>query len=53
MNLHGEVIGINTFIIREGRTSGVAEGMGFAIPSASARQLTEEWIAGDTTTDEQ
>jgi 2-alkenal reductase len=48
VNLRGEVIGINTFIIREGRSSGVAEGMGFAIPSASARQLTEEWIADDT-----
>ena len=47
VNLRGEVIGINTFIIREGRPSGVAEGMGFAIPSASARQLTEEWIADD------
>jgi S1-C subfamily serine protease len=53
VNLHGEVIGINTFIIREGRTSGVAEGMGFAIPSAQARQLTEEWIAGDASTDGQ
>ncbi len=53
VNLRGEVIGINTFIIREGRTSGVAEGMGFAIPSAPARQLTEEWIADDTPTDEQ
>ncbi len=50
VNLHGEVIGINTFIIREGRTSGVAEGMGFAIPSASARQLVEEWIAADAPT---
>jgi S1-C subfamily serine protease len=53
VNLHGEVIGINTFIIREGRTSGVAEGMGFAIPSAPARQLTEEWIAGDASADGQ
>jgi serine protease Do len=51
VNLHGEVIGINTFIIREGRTSGVAEGMGFAIPSVPARQLTEEWIASDASTD--
>jgi 2-alkenal reductase len=53
VNLHGEVIGINTFIIREGRSSGVAEGMGFAIPSASARQLTEEWIADDASTNGQ
>ena len=47
VNLRGEVIGINTFIIREGRSSGVAEGLGFAIPSASARQMTEEWITDD------
>jgi S1-C subfamily serine protease len=53
VNLRGEVIGINTFIIREGRTSGVAEGMGFAIPSVPARQLTEEWIVDDASTDEQ
>jgi len=47
VNLQGEVIGINTFIIREGRPSGVAEGIGFAIPSALARDLVEEWIAAD------
>jgi 2-alkenal reductase len=47
VNLRGEVIGINTFIIREGRSSGVAEGIGFAIPSGPARELTEEWIAAD------
>jgi 2-alkenal reductase len=47
VNLNGEVIGINTFIIREGRLSGVAEGIGFAIPSTPARALTEEWIATD------
>jgi 2-alkenal reductase len=47
VNLSGEVIGINTFIIREGRSSGVAEGIGFAIPSTLARDLTEEWIASD------
>jgi 2-alkenal reductase len=47
VNLQGEVIGINTFIIREGRPSGVAEGIGFAIPSTLARQLAEKWIATD------
>ncbi len=47
INLRGEVIGINTFIIREGRRSGVAEGIGFAIPSTLARDLTEGWIAAD------
>jgi 2-alkenal reductase len=47
VNVRGEVIGINTFIIREGRSSGVAEGIGFAIPSGRARELTEQWIAAD------
>lgn len=47
VNVRGEVIGINTFIIREGRSSGVAEGIGFAIPSGLARELTQEWIAAD------
>jgi 2-alkenal reductase len=47
VNLHGEIIGINTFIIREGRPSGVAEGIGFAIPSHLARDLAQEWIIAD------
>jgi S1-C subfamily serine protease len=47
VNLNGEVIGINTFIIREGQRSGVAEGIGFAIPSTLARDLAEGWIAAD------
>lgn len=47
VNLSGEVIGINTFIIREGRSSGVAEGIGFAIPSTMVRDLAEQWIAND------
>jgi 2-alkenal reductase len=52
VNLHGEVIGINTFIIREGRRSGVAEGIGFAIPSTLARDLAEEWIMTDASLNE-
>jgi 2-alkenal reductase len=47
VNLHGEIIGINTFIIREGQRSGVAEGIGFAIPSGRARDVIEQWIAAD------
>jgi S1-C subfamily serine protease len=47
INQRGEVIGINTFIIREGQQIGVAEGLSFAIPSDRARQLIEEWIAAD------
>jgi 2-alkenal reductase len=53
VNLEGEVIGINTFIIRESQRSGVAEGIGFAIPSTLARDLAAEWIATDATSTEQ
>lgn len=52
VNLNGEVIGINTFIIREGQRSGVAEGIGFAIPSTLARDLAEGWIAADAALNE-
>ena len=48
INQHGEVIGINTFIIREAQNTGVAEGIGFAIPSSRARPVVEAWIAADT-----
>ena len=45
-NLAGEVIGINTMIIRRGEAGEMVEGMGFAIPSntviAVARQLIEK-----------
>jgi 2-alkenal reductase len=47
VNQRGEVIGINTFIIRENRRVGVAEGIGFAIPSSLARRVLEQWIAAD------
>jgi S1-C subfamily serine protease len=47
INQHGEVIGINTFIIREGENTGVAEGIGFAIPANRARPIVEAWIAAD------
>lgn len=52
VNLSGQVIGINTFIIREGRSSGVAEGIGFAIPSTVVRNLAEQWIASDSALNE-
>lgn len=45
INLNAEVVGINTFIIRESRNTGQAEGIGFAIPSNSARVTAEQWIA--------
>lgn len=45
VNTKGEVIGINTFIIRESEDRGVAEGIAFAIPAAAAQNLLNPWIA--------
>ncbi|RLD07118.1 MAG: 2-alkenal reductase [Chloroflexota bacterium] len=44
LNLAGEVIGINTIIVRGGGTT-VAEGLGFAIPSNLAKMVAEQIIA--------
>ena len=45
VNLNGEVIGINTLVVRGGNGgSTVAEGLGFAIPSNTARFIVERII---------
>ncbi len=45
LNLQGQVIGINTAIIRGGATSSsIAEGLGFAIPSNTARLVVPQLI---------
>jgi len=41
----GTVIGINTFIIRESEERGIAEGIAFAIPAETAKNLLIPWIA--------
>ncbi len=43
VNLAGQVIGINTLIVRGG-SGAVAEGLGFAIPSNTARAVVEQLI---------
>ena len=43
VNLAGQVIGINTLVVRGGSTT--AEGLGFAIPSNTARAVAEQLIA--------
>jgi S1-C subfamily serine protease len=52
LNLQGQVIGINTAVIRQaGSSSGagsVAEGIGFAVPSNVAKVVTERIIAEGT-----
>ncbi len=46
VNLNGEVIGINTLIVRGGNgSSTIAEGLGFAIPSNTMRLIAERIIA--------
>jgi S1-C subfamily serine protease len=48
INLEGQVIGINTFIIRESEERGIAEGIAFSIPADTARGLLIPWIAAHT-----
>ena len=46
VNLNGELIGINTLIVRGGNgSSAVAEGLGFAVPSNTVRLIGERIIA--------
>jgi len=44
MNLAGEVIGINTLVVRNTQSGGVAEGLGFAVPVNTARAVAEQII---------
>lgn len=47
VNLAGEVVGINTFVIRGGGVgSAIAEGLGFALPSNTARVIAQQIIVG-------
>ncbi|MBN1148461.1 MAG: trypsin-like peptidase domain-containing protein [Anaerolineales bacterium] len=42
VNLAGQVIGINTLVVRSSNTGAVAEGLGFAIPINAARAVAEQ-----------
>lgn len=45
VNLAGEVVGVNTLVVRgDGQSSAIAEGLGFAIPSNTARLISEQII---------
>jgi len=44
LNLAGEVIGINTAVVRGGGFGDVAEGLGFAIPSNTAKLVAQDLI---------
>ncbi len=45
VNLAGEVIGINTLVVRSSESGAVAEGLGFAIPSNTAAAVAGQIIA--------
>lgn len=46
INLRGEVVGINTLVVRgSGLGSAPVEGLGFAVPSSIARRVSEQLIA--------
>jgi serine protease Do len=42
VDLSGEVIGINTLVVRSSESGSVAEGLGFAIPVNTARAVAEQ-----------
>lgn len=44
LNLAGDVIGINTLVVRDSNSGTVAEGLGFAIPINTARAVAEQII---------
>jgi len=45
VNLLGQVVGINTAIVRGGQSGDVAEGLGFSIPSNTVRYVVEQITA--------
>ena len=44
VNLAGEVIGINTLVVRSSGDGSVAEGLGFALPASTAKAVAEQII---------
>jgi serine protease Do len=44
VNLAGEVIGVNTLVVRQSPTGSVAEGLGFAIPINTAQVIAQQII---------
>jgi 2-alkenal reductase len=44
VNLAGEVIGVNTLVVRQSPTGSVAEGLGFAIPISTAEAIAQQII---------
>ncbi len=42
VNLAGEVVGINTLVVRSSQSGAAAEGLGFAIPANTARAVADQ-----------
>lgn len=45
INTQGQVIGINTLVVRASNTGNVAEGLGFAIPSNMVKEIVAQLIS--------
>jgi len=45
INTQGQVIGINTLVVRSSGTGNVAEGLGFSIPSNMVKAITAQLVA--------
>ncbi|MBI4670562.1 MAG: trypsin-like peptidase domain-containing protein [Chloroflexi bacterium] len=45
INLAGQIIGINTLVVRDTPSGAQAEGLGFAVPSNTVRSVAEQLIA--------
>ncbi len=45
INLLGQVIGINTLVVRDTTSGDVAEGLGFSIPSETVQSVSQQLIA--------
>ncbi len=48
LNLNGQVIGLNTAVVTSDVTGDVAQGLGFAIPSNTVKQIADELIKNGT-----
>jgi 2-alkenal reductase len=45
INLAGQIVGINTLVVRDSVGGAPAEGLGFAVPSNTVRQVAEQLIS--------
>jgi 2-alkenal reductase len=50
LNLNGEVIGVNTAVVRQAEPGVSAEGLGFAIPSNTVQQIVQKLIQNGSVT---